>query len=36
MGKLLIVDVDTVNFIDKQEDLSIVIDKVNAEIHGLF
>jgi deoxyadenosine/deoxycytidine kinase len=36
MGKLLIVDVDTYNFIDKQEDLSIVIDKVNAEIHGLF
>ncbi len=36
MGKLLIVDVDSYNFIDKQEDLSIVIDKVNAEIHGLF
>jgi deoxyadenosine/deoxycytidine kinase len=36
MGKLLIVDVDSYNFIDKPEDLSIVIDKVNAEIHGLF
>jgi deoxyadenosine/deoxycytidine kinase len=36
MGRLLIVDVDSYNFIDKQEDLSIVIDKVNAEIHGLF
>jgi deoxyadenosine/deoxycytidine kinase len=36
MGKLLIVDVDSYNFIDKPEDLSVVIDKVNAEIHGLF
>lgn len=36
MGKLLIVDVDSYNFIDKAEDLSVVIDKVNAEIHGLF
>lgn len=36
MGKLLIVDVDSYNFIDKPEDLSIVIDKVNAEVHGLF
>jgi deoxyadenosine/deoxycytidine kinase len=36
MGKLLIVDVDSYNFIDKQEDLSVVMDKVNAEIHGLF
>ncbi len=36
MSKLLIVDVDSYNFIDKPEDLSVVIDKVNAEIHGLF
>ena len=36
MGRLLIVDVDSYNFIDKPEDLSVVIDKVNAEIHGLF
>jgi deoxyadenosine/deoxycytidine kinase len=36
MGRLLIVDVDSYNFIDKPEDLSIVIDKVNAEVHGLF
>lgn len=35
-GKLLIIDVDEVNFIDKQEDLAIVIDKINAELHGLF
>jgi deoxyadenosine/deoxycytidine kinase len=36
LGKLLIVDVDTINFIDKPEDLSVVIDKVNASVHGLF
>lgn len=36
LGKMLIVDVDTYNFIDKPEDMSFVIDKVNASIHGLF
>jgi deoxyadenosine/deoxycytidine kinase len=36
LGKMLIVDVDTYNFIDKPEDLNVVIDKVNASIHGLF
>jgi deoxyadenosine/deoxycytidine kinase len=36
LGKLLIVDVDTVNFSDKPEDLGTVIDRVNAELHGLF
>jgi deoxyadenosine/deoxycytidine kinase len=36
LGKLLIIDVDTCNFTDRPEDLSFVIDKVNAEIHGLF
>ncbi len=36
LGKLLIVDVDNNNFSDNPEDLSVVIDKVNAEIHGLF
>jgi len=36
LGRLLIVDVDSYNFIDKPEDLSVVIDKVNAEVHGLF
>ena len=29
---MLIVDVDTNNFIDKPEDMSVVIDKVNASI----
>jgi deoxyadenosine/deoxycytidine kinase len=36
LGKIMIIDVDTTNFIDKSEDLSLVIDKVNAELHGLF
>jgi len=36
LSKMLIVDVDSYNFIDKPEDMSVVIDKVNASIHGLF
>lgn len=35
LGKLLIIDVDNLNF-NKPEDLSIVIEKVNGELHGLF
>ena len=35
-GGLLIVDVDKNNFIDNKQDLSNVIDKVDAQIHGLF
>jgi deoxyadenosine/deoxycytidine kinase len=36
LGKLLIVDADNHNFPDIPEDLSKVIDKINAELHGLF
>ena len=36
LGKMLIVDVDSYNFIDKPEDLSVVIDKINASVNGLF
>jgi len=36
LGKMLILDVDNNNFIDKPEDMSVVIDKVNASLHGLF
>ncbi|QQS52565.1 MAG: deoxynucleoside kinase [Bacteroidota bacterium] len=36
MGKILYIDVDNLNFIDKPEDLSTVIDKINAELNGLF
>lgn len=36
LGKLLIVDADNYDFPDNPEDLSTVIDKINAELHGLF
>lgn len=35
-GKLLIIDVDNLNFVDKPEDLGNVINRIDAEIHGLF
>ena len=35
-GKLLIIDVDKNNFSENSEDLSEVINKIDAEIHGLF
>ena len=35
-GKLLIIDVDNLNFVDKPEDLGFVIDKIDAQINGLF
>ncbi len=36
LGKLLIVDVDEINFADNPKDLGWIIDRVNAEVHGLF
>src|SRR5210317_2410396 len=35
-GKLLIIEVDKLNFVDNPEDLGKVIDKIDAQIHGLF
>lgn len=35
-GKLLIIDVDNTNFIENKEDLGTVIEKIDAEINGLF
>jgi len=35
-GKLLVIEVDDLDFVNKQEDLGTIIEKVNAEIHGLF
>ena len=35
-GKLLVIDTDDLDFSINQEDLGFVIDKVNAELHGLF
>jgi len=35
-GKLLIIDVDNLNIVDNPEDLGSVIDRIDAQIHGLF
>ncbi len=35
-GKLLIIDVDNLDFVDNPEDLGSVIDKIDAQINGLF
>lgn len=36
MGKLLVIDIDSLNFADDQEQLGQVVEKINAEIHGIF
>lgn len=35
-GNLLVIDVDNCNFADSQEELSEVVQRVSAELHGLF
>ncbi|WP_127844390.1 deoxynucleoside kinase [Psychroflexus aestuariivivens] len=35
-GKLLIIDVDELDFVTKPEDLGHIINKIDGEIHGLF
>lgn len=35
-GKLLVIDVDEMDFVDDPEDLGRVINKIDAEINGLF
>jgi deoxyadenosine/deoxycytidine kinase len=35
-GKLLVVDVNTIKFAERAEDFGVVIDKINAELYGLF
>lgn len=35
-GNLLIIDVDKLNFVDNPEDLYTVINKIDAQINGLF
>ncbi len=34
--KLLVIDVDTINFSENPDDLGNIIERVNAELHGLF
>ena len=36
LGKLLIVDVNKIKFGERPEDLGVIIDKVDAELFGLF
>jgi deoxyadenosine/deoxycytidine kinase len=35
-GKMLIIDVDPINFVDNPEDLGMIINKIDAELNGLF
>lgn len=35
-GKLLIIDVDNLDFVNNPEDLGFIYNRVEAEIHGLF
>lgn len=35
-GKLLIIDVDDLDFINNPEDFSFVVERIDAEINGLF
>ena len=35
-GKLLVIDVDNLDFVHNKEDLGFIIDKIDAEMSGLF
>jgi len=35
-GKLLIIDIDNLDIVENQEDLGSIIDRIDAQIHGLF
>jgi deoxyadenosine/deoxycytidine kinase len=35
-GKLLVIEVDDINFAEEDEDLSKIIEKIDAEVNGLF
>lgn len=36
LGKLLIVDVNDLDFVERVEDFSFIVEKIDGEIHGLF
>jgi deoxyadenosine/deoxycytidine kinase len=36
LGKLLVISVDDIDIEENPEDLAMIIEKVNAELHGLF
>lgn len=35
-GELLIIDIDNLDIVDNREDLGSIIDRIDAQIHGLF
>ncbi|MGB0260143.1 MAG: deoxynucleoside kinase [Flavobacteriaceae bacterium] len=35
-GKIITFDVDDLNFVDKPEDLGLVIEQIDGQLHGLF
>jgi len=35
-GKLLVIDVDNLDFVHNKEDLGFIIEKIDAEMSGLF
>ena len=35
-GKLIIIDVDNLDFVDNPEDLGSIVNKIDAELNGLF
>lgn len=35
-GNLLVIDVDNINFVDNPEHLGEIINKIDAQLHGLF
>ena len=36
LGKKLIIDVNNLDFVNKVEDFAVVVEKIDAELHGLF
>lgn len=36
LGKVLIINSDELDFFNKPEDMGLIIDKIDAELHGLF
>ena len=35
-GKLLIIDVDDLDFVERAEDFGSILEKIEGELHGLF
>ncbi len=35
-GKLLIIDVDDLDFVEREEDFGYILDRIDAELNGLF